>query len=1192
MVEHSDIRILYIEDDESLCDLFKIAIEAHGHSVDLVYNGEGGLALHTAQPYDLLVIDYQLPDISGIDIARKLLIDDPNIPIVMVTGKGSEQIAAEALTLGVYNYVIKDSEKAYLELLPNIIGSALKRSAERHAKINDDNVLSDAIEGMSEGFVYFDADDRLALVNTRIADIYPLVADVFVPGVSFEKCLRAGVERGQWGPNDDQDEEEWIQARLAYHFDPVGTNEFHTPDGRTIRVEEKKTSGGGIVGVRTDITELKEIEHKLRESQERFQDFAESTSDWVWETDADHQFSYMSDRLLQVTGGRAKDAYGKTRFEIAADPDDEKWQEHRTCLNARRPFRDFRYEYALMGDQPQWLSISGRPTFGSDGQFTGYRGTGREITGEVEAGNRAKRAEEELSRSEEQFRGAFETSAAGMALHDLKGTYLKVNQTFCDLLGYTQAEILGRNWRDFTHPEDIRSTEELDDKVVKEAIDNFVIEKRYIRKDEHVIWARVASSHLRDSDGIHFRILGQVYDISEMKRAEAALKEQTKLVELLRTTASAANMATDLFEAMGLALDDICAYNEWPVGHAYVLSAETPELLVSSGIWHLGDAERFETFRKISEQTTFAPGVGLPGRVMASGKPAWIVDVTKDENFPRAKLAEDIGVKAGFACPVLSGSKVVAVLEFFAPEAIEADDNLLKTLVDAGIQLGRVAERERAEEELRNSKETMYAFADNLPELFTLKDSERRFLFVNKRFEKWTDMDRHNIVGRTVHDIYPAEQAAEFDALDRQVMINQTALAREVEIHYPDGNKRTVISTRFPVISSSGETTELGTINIDITEIKRAEEALEEKSKLLRDVLENVSQGVVMFDPNKNLIAWNRHYQDVLQLPNELMVVGRPNRELAVFLAERGSLGEGDLERLTNERLDFIWSGEATRSELKIENDRIYDISSQPTSEGGLVITYTDITEIKQAEKEIETQRDALEKLNEKKDKFFSIISHDLRGPFNALLGYSSLLTSMAGTAKTEQVVEFAAIVHESAERVFNLLENLLDWSRLQMGRIEFELGPVNLAELIETNLALFAPVAGAKEIQLVDQAKQPLMVIADAAMTDTILRNLINNAIKFTESGGSITVRTEANSDWAEIQITDTGVGMSPDKIGKLFKLDQKTSTAGTGGEAGTGLGLHLCKELVEKQGGQIHIESIEEKGSTFRFTLPVYRE
>ena len=185
---------------------------------------------------------------------------------------------------------------------------------------------------------------------------------------------------------------------------------------------------------------------------------------------------------------------------------------------------------------------------------------------------------------------------------------------------------------------------------------------------------------------------------------DAAALMRVELVDLLRRTARDANKATNLDEALRDALADVCAYNGWPIGHAYVRSTDDGYVLVSTGIWHLDDPERFTEFREITEKTTFQSGVGLPGRVMASGEPAWIVDVTKDRNFPRAKLAKDIGLRAGFACPVLAGTTVVAVLEFFAPDAMEPDQTLLNTLVHVGLQLGRVYEREQAERELRESR--------------------------------------------------------------------------------------------------------------------------------------------------------------------------------------------------------------------------------------------------------------------------------------------------------------------------------------------------------------------------------------------------------------------------------------------------------------------------------------------------------
>ncbi|MFP6741593.1 MAG: HAMP domain-containing sensor histidine kinase [Alphaproteobacteria bacterium] len=234
--------------------------------------------------------------------------------------------------------------------------------------------------------------------------------------------------------------------------------------------------------------------------------------------------------------------------------------------------------------------------------------------------------------------------------------------------------------------------------------------------------------------------------------------------------------------------------------------------------------------------------------------------------------------------------------------------------------------------------------------------------------------------------------------------------------------------------------------------------------------------------------------------------------------------------------------------------------------------------------------RDELQQLNDQKDKFFSIIAHDLRGPFNALLGYSDLLSSGIAGADQDKVAEYGNAVHQSAQSVFKLLENLLEWSRLQMGRLDIELAPVDLGHVIDTNLKLFEPIAKEKAIRLIGNTSQPLEAFADAHTIDTVVRNLVNNAIKFTPAKGSVTIDAARNGDWAEIEVSDTGVGISADRVARLFRLDEKTSTVGTFGETGTGLGLHLCKELVERQGGRIAVESTEGEGSVFRLSLPLH--
>ncbi len=184
------------------------------------------------------------------------------------------------------------------------------------------------------------------------------------------------------------------------------------------------------------------------------------------------------------------------------------------------------------------------------------------------------------------------------------------------------------------------------------------------------------------------------------ERSTRSLYEHQQELLLHKAVATAANEAVTIDDALQIALDQVCAYTGWPVGDVYLLDEPTGEL-APSGLWHLDHPERYQTFRQITEATRFLPGIGLPGRVLSSGKPAWIMDVNKDDNFPRAKHAKDIGVKAGFAFPVLAGREVVGVLEFFAPEALEPNERLLETMADIGTLLGRVIERRRAEDKIK-----------------------------------------------------------------------------------------------------------------------------------------------------------------------------------------------------------------------------------------------------------------------------------------------------------------------------------------------------------------------------------------------------------------------------------------------------------------------------------------------------------
>ena len=193
-------------------------------------------------------------------------------------------------------------------------------------------------------------------------------------------------------------------------------------------------------------------------------------------------------------------------------------------------------------------------------------------------------------------------------------------------------------------------------------------------------------------------------DVTEIKLAERALSEKSEFLQLNQVITRAANEAASVEDAMQITLDRVCANTGWPVGHVYLFDEAAGDL-APTRIWHLDGPEQFETFRKVTEATRFATGVGLPGRVLASGEVVWIRDVTEDSNFPRARLVAGIGVKGAFAFPVLVGPKVAAVLEFFSERTAEPNDPLLDVMAQIGTQLGRVIERTRAEEQLLAAKE-------------------------------------------------------------------------------------------------------------------------------------------------------------------------------------------------------------------------------------------------------------------------------------------------------------------------------------------------------------------------------------------------------------------------------------------------------------------------------------------------------
>ena len=276
---------------------------------------------------------------------------------------------------------------------------------------------------------------------------------------------------------------------------------------------------------------------------------------------------------------------------------------------------------------------------------------------------------------------------------------------------------------------------------------------------------------------------------------------------------------------------------------------------------------------------------------------------------------------------------------------------------------------------------------------------------------------------------------------------------------------------------------------------------------------------------------------------------------------------------------------DGTRYPLSISGALFVDVDGRKVVWGII----EDLSERRERELIIENQNEELLRLNAAKDKFFSIIAHDLKSPFYAITGFSDLLLECIEERDFEGIDKYTKIINQSSKKALELLLNLMEWSQIQTGRMKWSPEPFDINTTAEEAKVLLSGNAEQKTISINNNIAKGTIVHADKVMISTVLRNLISNAVKFTRTNGSITLTSEQRPDEVVISVKDNGVGMTQEESDKLFKIDGVYSTLGTQQEKGTGLGLILCKEFLEKNNGKIWVESTVEVGTTFHFSLPI---
>jgi two-component system cell cycle sensor histidine kinase PleC len=374
-------------------------------------------------------------------------------------------------------------------------------------------------------------------------------------------------------------------------------------------------------------------------------------------------------------------------------------------------------------------------------------------------------------------------------------------------------------------------------------------------------------------------------------------------------------------------------------------------------------------------------------------------------------------------------------------------------------------------------------------------------------------------------------------------------------------------------------------------ELLQREKESEEKSALLEATVEHITQGISVFDKNMELLVFNKRFLKELGFPENLGRTGTNIESFFRYNAERGEYGEGNVDRLVQERLDLAKMAEPHSFERRRPDGSVLQIIGRPMPDaiGGFVTTYTDITELVQTQEKLAEATQKAEHANRAKSDFLSRMSHELRTPLNAIIGFSQLLELYFSKNIEDKQKEYIANILGAGNHLLDLINEILDLSKIEAGRVSLEMEQVDISSLVIDSVDLVKPLSKDQDIELQIGRLETKTLCTDEKRLKQIIVNLLSNAIKYNRPGGNVLIEChEQKTDKSLIiSVKDTGIGIPDDKEIDLFEPFNRFSAEDTDIE-GTGLGLSICKKLIELMGGTISYERNQDIGSTFSITIP----
>jgi len=505
-----------------------------------------------------------------------------------------------------------------------------------------------------------------------------------------------------------------------------------------------------------------------------------------------------------------------------------------------------------------------------------------------------------------------------------------------------------------------------------------------------------------------------------------------------------------------------------------------------------------------------------------------------------------------------------------------------------------ITDRKRVEDALVESEQRFRDLAESASDWFWEADADLIFTFVSGRVRQVLGVGPSYFIGRSFAELGDGDSSADWDSQLHVMRAHKPFRGFVFSQKLPSGAVKFVEMAGRPAFDSEGLFCGYRGTAADITPLKRHEQELGAQSALRQAIIDNMGQGVAVFDGAEELVALNRQARLLLDLPDGSFEPAQSTLEAVLLhLAVQGEFGRGSALAKVTRRLSRLRRAPSQVFEHSRPNGLVLEVRSTAMPGGGLILTFTDITDRKKVEDTLREAKEAAERGNRAKATFLANISHELRTPLNAIIGFSELMKhEIFGPLEPVSYRTYVDDIHESGMHLLELINDILDMSKAEAGMTDLVDALVDVAAVIRSSVRMMARRATANGVDLIEQLPDELPFLrADERRVRQIVLNLVSNAVKFTDEGGTVTVAAAVTEAGFTITVADTGIGMTAEDMERVMEPFVQADTRLSRKYEGTGLGLPLTKALVTAHGGAITLESAPDQGTRVQVVFPLNR-